>query len=231
MRAAGSAEFLHAIRLNLSFDSCRCGSGCVSAFLAKILGANQAEYICLDINARATEITAQTGKANDADLSAVRCSMLQCIEQRSAGQIDVLLFNPPYVPTTLEEEEQAQRLDAAYDNGQLSAAWAGGSTGTRLLDMLIHGKGLCRYPLEVMLAPGGAFYLVAIKQNKPEEIVETLRGRGLQAEASCQNFRGPSHATLTAFALIQIVLSRRAGRELLYIIRAIRLTDDRNDPL
>jgi release factor glutamine methyltransferase len=187
------------------------------------LGAKQAEYICLDINARATEITTQTGKANGAALSAVRCSMLQCVEQRAVGQIDVLLFNPPYVPTTTEEEEQAQRLDAAYDDGQISAAWAGGSTGTRLLDMLVHGKGLCRYPLSDLLAPGGAFYLVAIKQNKPESIVNTLQEKGLQAEVGVVStvacFAG---ITLTMFAHDQIVLSRRAGGEHLYIIRAIK---------
>lgn len=48
-----------------------------------------------------------------------------------AGLIDLLLFNPPYVPTTIEEEEQAQR-DAA-----IAGSWAGGNTGTRLLEQLI----------------------------------------------------------------------------------------------
>ena len=94
---------------------------------------------------------------------------------------------------------------------------------TRLLDMLVHGKGLCRYPLSDLLAPGGAFYLVAIKQNKPESIVNTLQGKGLQAEVGVVStvacFAG---ITLTMFAHDQIVLSRRAGGEHLYIIRAIK---------
>lgn len=54
---------------------------------------------------------------------------------RSRGLIDLLLFNPPYVPTTQEEEAAAQK-DAA-----LSGSWAGGSTGTKLLDQLIDDVG------------------------------------------------------------------------------------------
>lgn len=42
----------------------------------------------------------------------------------------MLLFNPPYVPTTEEEEQQAQR-DAA-----IAGSWAGGNTGTKLLEVL-----------------------------------------------------------------------------------------------
>lgn len=56
------------------------------------------------------------------------------------GLVDLLFFNPPYVPTTAEEEAQAQ------ENCAIAGAWAGGWTGTKLLEQLIddvaeRGKG------------------------------------------------------------------------------------------
>lgn len=71
--------------------------------------------------------------------------------------MDVLIFNPPYVPTEAEEEAQAQlearrqelrsqrqREGNPIDGEELAvggldaaAAWAGGETGTRLLKELI----------------------------------------------------------------------------------------------
>lgn len=43
----------------------------------------------------------------------------------------MLLFNPPYVPTSEEEEEAAQ------SGAGIAGSWAGGATGTRLVDALI----------------------------------------------------------------------------------------------
>lgn len=114
--------------------------------------------------------------------------------ERAAGLIDVLLFNPPYVPTTEEEEAIAQR------EGALAGSWAGGSMGTNLLnDLITSVDRRDRGGIETVLSPGGVFYFVAIKQNDPDALVKQLRDRGLDAD---------------------IALSRRAGREHLFIIRA-----------
>lgn len=114
----------------------------------------------------------------------------------AAGLVDVLLFNPPYVPTTPAEEALAQEQAA------IAGSWAGGWTGTALLDGLIDdvcGRG--RGGVESLLSVGGRFYCIAIKQNDPDKLVEKLQARGLEAA---------------------IVLSRRAGREHLFVIRATR---------
>lgn len=112
----------------------------------------------------------------------------------------MLLFNPPYVPTTDEEEAQAQSQRG------IASSWAGGVLGTRLVDDLVspdlddaESKSL----LEKVLAPGGLFYLVAIAQNNPEGLVDRLKQSSL----------------LDA----DIVLKRRAGREHLFIIRATKI--------
>lgn len=116
----GTAVFL--------FDST--GSGCVSAFVSQILGTSAA-YICTDINARATECTIETGARNKVSLQPVLTSSVEALRPRVDGAVDLLIFNPPYVVTT-EEEEEAGQVRAGLDG-----AWAGGASGTKILDTLI----------------------------------------------------------------------------------------------
>ena len=57
----------------------------------------------------------------------VRCSLLGGLEARLGGQVDVLLFNPPYVPTP---DEEVRGCD-------IEAAWAGGADGRRVIDKFL----------------------------------------------------------------------------------------------
>jgi len=45
--------------------------------------------------------------------------------------VDVLVFNPPYVPTEPEEAERGQEY------GQISSSWAGGLDGTEVTNKLL----------------------------------------------------------------------------------------------
>ena len=106
------------------------GSGCVSAFLAFILGASSAAYLCTDINPKAAIATLQTGKQNNATLSPVLTSLHYPLLPRLRNNVDILLFNPPYYPTEEEEESEGQL------GANITASWAGGLEGmntTRLL--------------------------------------------------------------------------------------------------
>ncbi|WFD25214.1 peptide chain release factor N(5)-glutamine methyltransferase [Malassezia nana] len=122
------------------------GSGCVSAFVGQLLGGN-AEPILT--------------------------SILDALNPRIEGLVDLLLFNPPYVVTSDEEERLAQ------STAGLGGSWAGGVHGTQLLDKMIH-MGL----IERVLSPGGRFYVVAIRANNPPALVAALQARGLQVEGS-----------------------------------------------
>lgn len=53
------------------------------------------------------------------------------LASRLHRQVDVLLFNPPYVPT-LDEEAYGAQNDA-----DITGAWAGGKDGMRITDMLL----------------------------------------------------------------------------------------------
>ena len=159
------------------------GSGCVSAFVSTLLGHGVA-CVCTDISEVALRCTAETGTRNGvrspvklscADLqsvlSGVCCSTVDALRPRAEGAVDVLLFNPPYVVTPAEEEAELQA------HAGLGSAWAGGPKGTALVDALLQQRVFPR-----MLSPGGRLYLVAIRQNDPEGIVQALVAQGLDAE-------------------------------------------------
>lgn len=38
------------------------------------------------------------------------------------------------------------------------------------------------YAAQTLLSPKGVFYLVAVQQNKPDEIIEYMRTKGLEGE-------------------------------------------------
>lgn len=149
------------------------GSGIVSAFLASIVGSNSAFYIGVDLNTEANRCTVATGRQNGVYVEAVRSSLLTGLQQRIKGKVDVLLFNPPYVPTEEEEESFAQR------KADIEGAWAGGWTGTKLVDSMIADNIICQ-----TLSPGGRFYLVSIRQNDPPALVQRLVAQGLEAQVS-----------------------------------------------
>lgn len=97
-------------------------------------------------------------------------SLYEGLERRTKGQVDVLVFNPPYVPTLEDEASVAQ------DGRDIAGAWAGGMDGMAITDQLLKNVG-------GMLSPNGVFYLVAVKQNDPEGICARMRHtQGLEGE-------------------------------------------------
>lgn len=93
----------------------------------------------------------------------------------------MLVFNPPYVPTS-EDDVWA---------GDLRFSWKGGGMGMDTTWVVLD-------QLEVILAPGGEFYLVAVERNDPKGILSTMKTRGFEAE---------------------VILRRKAGGEVLYVLR------------
>lgn len=59
-------------------------------------------------------------------LEAINASLLAPLAQRLHHSIDILLFNPPYVPTFCEEAAEAQ------EKKDIAGAWAGGKDGMEL---------------------------------------------------------------------------------------------------
>ncbi|XP_006899465.1 PREDICTED: hemK methyltransferase family member 2-like isoform X1 [Elephantulus edwardii] len=156
------------------------GSGVVSAFLASMIGP-QALYMCTDINPNAAACTLETAHCNKVHIHPIITDLVKGLLPRLKGKVDLLVFNPPYVVTPPEE---------VGSNG-IEAAWAGGRDGRQVMDRF--------FPLAAdLLSPGGLFYLVTIKENNPEEILRTMKTKGLHGN---------------------MALSRQAGQEILSVLK------------
>lgn len=101
---------------------------------------------------------------------------------RLRHQVDVLIFNPPYVITSAEEIHEGELL---------TKSWAGGESGREVMDKLAP-------VVPELLSQTGSYFLVATRENKPDEICKSMSKRGLRSE---------------------VVLSRRCGAEFLSVLR------------
>ncbi|GMH39659.1 hypothetical protein BSKO_07557 [Bryopsis sp. KO-2023] len=145
-----------------------CGSGFVVTSLALMLKSLEVfpHIIATDINPAAGLSTATTlSNHNVKSVDVVLMDLVGGFAQRWFGKVDILLFNPPYVPTPHEEVGR---------NG-IARAWAGGAHGREVIDRLL--------PLiSKLLAPGGDMFMVTVAENRPEGIVKEMEGYGLKAE-------------------------------------------------
>lgn len=148
--------------------------------MGTLLGPSRAAVLSTDINQYALEATLKTGIANKVHLSPIRSHLLKALQAKCRGKIDLLLFNPPYVPTTPEEVEAAQRRQL------IEGSWAGGGDGTRLLDELIP-------ILYDQLSSTGVVYIVAIQQNDPLALVKKLQEERLSAAICFSRRAGGEH--------------------------------------
>ncbi|KAI2614490.1 putative methylase [Hypoxylon fragiforme] len=170
------------------------GSGVVVAFVhahARILfGSPAVLTAAIDINGhacRATGETARKAAAENAEthgefLGALQGDLVAPVRDRS---VDVLVFNPPYVPTSelprqpTQQQQQADDLLQATkptttfdeDSYMLSLSYAGGKDGMETTDRLISS-------LPRVLSSRGCAYILLCAQNKPEEVKERVRAFG-----------------------------------------------------
>jgi release factor glutamine methyltransferase len=180
-----------------------CGSGVVITSLSKLLPGSHC--IALDINETALAVARRTAELNGqgAAIEFVRGDLLTAFRffeyRREPSLIDVLVFNPPYVPS--EPDEIGLGCKWAP---KLSAAWAGGIEGREVIDRLLPQLRRCandnlvvclRYSLSNSIetlvdllvraaqcrllanrriAPGGSIYMVLEALNKPEQVCSMM---------------------------------------------------------
>ncbi|OCF71336.1 hypothetical protein I204_07963 [Kwoniella mangroviensis CBS 8886] len=165
------------------------GSGIASTFLSQLVGSSSSLVISTDINRYACGVTLRTAQANEISLNPILCHLLDPLFNRLKNNIDILVFNPPYVPTGMTElmDTQNQR--------DIGGAWAGGQDGMIITDVILD-------KLPELLSPIGKMYLVTVIQNKPLEIMRKMESKGLVCKE---------------------IIKRRAGRELLSVLRISRI--------
>ncbi|VDL60189.1 unnamed protein product [Hymenolepis diminuta] len=136
------------------------GSGIISAFLSKLLDHTCA-YLCIDIAFQACVATKQVFRENDAKLLDSICGdLFSSLRLSSVGLADIILFNPPYVPTEENEFSEARST--------LSAAWAGGSKGRIVIDRFIK-------QIDTVLSKSGVLYILLLRENDPDEVADLIK--------------------------------------------------------
>ncbi|RNF27287.1 N5-glutamine methyltransferase MTQ2 [Trypanosoma conorhini] len=118
-----------------------------------------------------------------------------CTEGRraaAAADFDVILFNPPYVPTSAEELESAGK-----EGSFIAAAWCGGPRGRVVVDRFVA-------QLPRFLSAGGVCYIVAIAQNDVPGLMETIRAA----------FAGAAQAAAEAVVEVAVAAERYTGEQL-----------------
>lgn len=151
------------------------GSGVVLAFLAAhaktIFGREDITAVGVDVNARACAATDETvSRAISEQESATLYLGSLCSDLTSSilhGSIDVLIFNPPYVPTEELPILPGNGIDGKIgfdtDSHLLSLSYAGGVDGMATTYRLLEA-------LPTVLSRRGVSYVLLCAQNKPDEV-------------------------------------------------------------
>lgn len=152
------------------------GSGVLIAFLAAhaktILGRDDVLALGVDVNVNACHATAKTvSRALAEEGSATLYLGSVCADLTSSildGSVDIMIFNPPYVPTPeVPTLPAGGRLgvESAFEaeSHLLSLSYAGGVDGMETTYRLLGA-------LPTVLSPSGVAYVLLCAQNKPEDV-------------------------------------------------------------
>ncbi|PKS10480.1 hypothetical protein jhhlp_002231 [Lomentospora prolificans] len=210
------------------------GSGVVSAFLAansRHIFGGEVLCACTDLNPHACRATRETiakelmrkrqggpnveGPGEDAKADTglfLGVSNADLEGPWSRGIVDVLVFNPPYVPTPALPSKPEKLRDPVEGRGPsetsppsfeeeeyfLGLAYAGGYEGMEVTNRVLEKLG-------DILSPRGCAYIVLCAQNHPEQVKERIRAMGADWKAETVGSSG-----------------KKAGWEKLQIMRAWR---------
>ncbi|KAF3916269.1 hypothetical protein ABW21_db0201954 [Orbilia brochopaga] len=194
------------------------GSGIVSAFLAAhalpLFSRTDIVSVGLDVSFTANTVTSTTISKACVEHASTACTFLDVVTSDLTsclrpGIVDILVFNPPYVPTSefpslTPLRGAAQKVlvnprneeDYAMEEYLLSLTYAGGEKGMQTTDRLLDN-------LHEVLSERGVLYLLLCAGNRPAEVVERVESLG-------HGWR------------MELVIERRAGWEILSIWRVYR---------
>ncbi|EMG46203.1 MTQ2 eRF1 methyltransferase catalytic subunit MTQ2 [Candida maltosa Xu316] len=146
------------------------GSGIVTTFVAQNILPNGI-FITTDINPHACKTILDTVKHNLNNNGLVDSTQMDLTTAIKPNTIDILIFNPPYVPAS----EIPDRPDSDEDPVWLDLALVGGEDG-----MIVTWKVLNN--LENILAKNGAAYILFCARNKPDHVTEVMKQKGWNVE-------------------------------------------------
>jgi release factor glutamine methyltransferase len=129
-----------------------CGSGIVSLSWAR---SNAVTGV--DINPDAVELSKENALKNNLQASFIQSDLFSNVN----GKFDVILFNPPYLPT-----DRTEQID-----GKINHAFDGGTDGRIVLNSFLR-------QFEKHLKPDGKLFLIQSSLNDYDQTIEQLHELG-----------------------------------------------------
>lgn len=175
------------------------GSGIITTFMMQngIPARGSSVYFAADISPWALEATNDTVRRNNCNgiyLDRVQCDLASCFKP---GEVDLLVFNPPYVPA-----EHVPEIPNAADERStwLDLALLGGENGMVITEKLL-------LQLDTVLSKKGVAYILFCARNHPEEVANRMRA-GYSWD-------------------VELIIHRKAGWEVLSVYRFSRKVENR----
>ncbi|ADC69907.1 methylase [Methanocaldococcus sp. FS406-22] len=138
------------------------GTGLISIACAK-KGAKK--VVGVDINPYAVKLAKENAKLNNVDVLFFESDLFENVN----GKFDIILFNPPYLPTS-EDDKINSYLNYAFD---------GGKDGREILDRFI-------YNLPNYLKKGGVAQILQSSLTGEKETINKLKSLGFKVEISAR---------------------------------------------
>ena len=88
----------------------------------------------------------------------IECNLAQPLLTRLEQKVDIIIFNPPYVPTE----------DTEIDGNDIEISWAGGINGRKIIDESL------QQIATLLTKPDGICYLITVDDNLPHELSTIL---------------------------------------------------------
>lgn len=152
------------------------GSGCIAISLARSIAG--AEVSALDISVEALDVARRNGERYAPQVEFVEGDALSDFDNLFAGEFDVVVSNPPYIPASDVERMRPNVVD--YEpHGALFVSDD---------DPLIFYRSIARVARR-MLKPSGALYF-EIYEALAEQMEEMLRREGYSQIVVREDFRG-----------------------------------------
>lgn len=198
---------------------CGSGSGIIITSIAKSFaaastktatknGSNAANdfrlLLATDINFKACQTTQKcaTYFGQEHNVQVIQTDLAECLLDRLEQSVDLLVFNPPYVPTEEDPTSDFKKSQTSKKkkNQLINLAWAGGKHGRSVIDVFLKN-----YVKKLLSKPYGVAYIVALEANNIDDLTKCLEG---------STEGGDDDAIVGSVAL-----KRRAGSESLYVLK------------
>ncbi len=150
-----------------------CGSGAIAISLAKAIEGS--EVWALDISKEALDVARENNLRLEAGVNIIGGDALNGIEHYVSGPFDIIVSNPPYIPSSEESEMRSNVLDyepyiALFVDDE---------------DPLLFYRAIARSSLQLM--PSGGVLYFEIHESFWSEVVDMLRDMGYIGVTMCRD--------------------------------------------